>query len=163
MLRVVCARTARPVVRQSWRSFARQRGGVPTATGPPPPAPVPEDPWQHVRDPQSGQMYWWNTQTNETTPLGAAKPAALQQQQQAQPATQQQGGGLMSTMAEGMAFGFGSAIARQAVGSMFGSWGGGGSSEEPPQEMMPPPEQQDSNYEWGGGWSNNDDDGDDWA
>ena len=31
-------------------------------------------PWQPVRDRKSGQVYYWNTDTNATTPLGAPKP-----------------------------------------------------------------------------------------
>ena len=34
------------------------------------------DPWQEVKDPNSGQTYWWNEQTNETTAVGALKPSA---------------------------------------------------------------------------------------
>mmetsp|Transcript_24487 Transcript_24487/g.23515 ORF Transcript_24487/g.23515 Transcript_24487/m.23515 type:complete len:154 (+) Transcript_24487:118-579(+) len=51
------------------------------------------------------------------------------------------GGGMMSglgaTMAQGMAFGTGSAIARQAVGGVMGMFGGGGSTEQAPQQAAP--------------------------
>ena len=86
------------------RGFARSRGGPPPPAAPPK-APVPADPWQEVKDPATGQVYWWNTQTNETTAVGAPKPTgptavgAPQGQPPAQPA---QGGGFMSTMAEGL-------------------------------------------------------------
>jgi hypothetical protein len=41
--------------------------------------------------------------------------------------------GIGSTIAQGMAFGTGSAIAHQAVGAVMGGMGGGGRSEEPQQ------------------------------
>ena len=52
------------------------------------------------------------------------------------PAPQQSGGGGMmsglgSTIAQGMAFGTGSAMAHQAVGAIAGSFGGGGDAEVP--------------------------------
>ncbi len=38
-------------------------------------APLPLDQcWKQVHDKQSGLSYWWNTQSNETTALGAPKP-----------------------------------------------------------------------------------------
>ena len=99
----------------SARSLARVRGKPPPAAPPPPavaeerspPAPKP-DPWTEVKH-DSGQTYWWNTETNETTALGAPKPQLTpeQQQQQQQHQVQQQqqqqsgGGGLMGVMAEG--------------------------------------------------------------
>jgi hypothetical protein len=49
--------------------------------------------------------------------------------------------GIGSTIAQGMAFGTGSAIAHQAVGAVAGSFGGGGSKEEAPQEQAPMPAQ----------------------
>jgi hypothetical protein len=62
-----------------------------------------EDPWQPVTDASSGQTYWWNTQTNETTALGAPKPSAIPSppppangNQPAVPPPQQQSGGIMS-------------------------------------------------------------------
>jgi hypothetical protein len=95
----------------------------------PPPSPAPLDPadaWQEVRDKNTGMIYWWNTVTNETTALGAPRPTgptAL-----AQPMPQQQQGGMMSglgsVMAQGFAFGTGSAVAHNVIGNMFG----GGSS-----------------------------------
>jgi hypothetical protein len=49
----------------------------PPPSPPPPPAAAaddaPKDPWSEVKDDASGQVYWWNKATNETTPLGAAK------------------------------------------------------------------------------------------
>ena len=116
----------------------------------PPPAAV-SDPalaWTPVTDPASGNVYWWNTVTNETTYIGAPKPlgatlatspnyAAVAPGTQAggimQQAPQQGGGmlsGLGSVMAQGFAFGTGSAVAHNVVGSMFGgSSSSGGSSD----------------------------------
>jgi hypothetical protein len=42
--------------------------------------------------------------------------------------------GIGSTIAQGMAFGTGSAIAHRAVGAVAGSFGGGGGGEVAPQE-----------------------------
>ena len=100
------------------------RGGVPA----PPPANisvVDKDPWSEVRDPASGQIYWWNKETNETTALGAPKPTDLAAPQQPQGSMM---GSLGRTVAEGFSFGVGSSIARSVVGSMFG---GGSSSDDP--------------------------------
>eukprot|EP01040_Poterioochromonas_malhamensis_P010090 gene10090-10968_t len=90
------------------------------AQAPPPPAPVSiEEAWVEVQDKTSGQIYWWNTVTNETTALGAPRPtgptALAQPQQQGS-----MGGGLGSVVAEGFAFGAGSAVAHRVVGSFFG-------------------------------------------
>mmetsp|Transcript_386 Transcript_386/g.786 ORF Transcript_386/g.786 Transcript_386/m.786 type:complete len:259 (-) Transcript_386:303-1079(-) len=105
------------------RHYARKSDG----SGPPPPAntpppPAPHDPWQEVKDPGgSGKTYWWNTETNQVTPLGAAKPLANQQQQQTQPAAPAGGGGgLMGAIADGMAFGFGSSLMHRAMDSVMG-------------------------------------------
>lgn len=86
----------------------------------PPPASVPEpspDPWTEVKDPKSGQIYYWNQSTNETTALGAPKPSAVAPQES-------MASTLGRTVAEGFAFGVGSSIARSVVGSMFGGFGG---------------------------------------
>jgi hypothetical protein len=57
------------------------------------------------------------------------------------PPPQQQSGGMLagigSTIAQGMAFGTGSAIAHRAVGAVAGSFGGGGSSEQSAAEPAP--------------------------
>lgn len=77
-----------------------------------------------VVDKSSGKIYYWNTQTNETTALDAPKPTSLQSQQQQQPQSQSLG----SVMAEGFAFGVGSSVAHSLVGSFFGGGGGHDSS-----------------------------------
>ena len=51
--------------------------------------------------------------------------------------------GIGSTIAQGMAFGTGSAIAHQAVGAVVGSMSGGGGSEAAPQ----PVEQANPQYQ----------------
>lgn len=98
-----------------------------------------EDSWVSVKDESSGQIYWWNQQTDETTALGAPKPIGPTAVQVTGPTAgplgmAQQSGGMMSgiggTIAHGMAFGVGSSIAHNAIGSMFGGGsshsGGGG-------------------------------------
>ena len=99
------------------------------------PPPTMEDTWEEVKDETTGQTYWWNVQTNETTALGAPKPVAtsLTPAQQGgapppvgQPPQQRSMMGAFGSMvAEGMAFGTGSAIAHRAIGSMFGGGGYG--------------------------------------
>ncbi len=77
-------------------------------------------------DKATGHTYYWNVHTNETTALGDPKPAGgavAQQQQEQQP-------GFMGMVAQGMAFGVGSSIAHNAIGSLFGGGGGGGDEEE---------------------------------
>lgn len=82
---------------------------------PPPPAPLPtDDPWQEVKTKDG--IYYWNTETNETTALGEPKPVGM-----SAGVSQQSSPGLGSIMAEGMAFGVGSAIAHRAVGAMASS------------------------------------------
>ncbi|CAD7959993.1 unnamed protein product [Amoebophrya sp. A120] len=104
----------------SKRSFARKSDSPPPSS-PPPPAAPPADPWQEVKDPAgSGKTYWWNTQTNQVTPLGASKPLATQQQQTTAPAAPSAGGGLMGAIADGMAFGFGSSLMHRAMDSVMG-------------------------------------------
>lgn len=112
--------------KRTLRPLRRKAPG--TALAPTPAAPLAvEDAWTAVVDKQSGQTYYWNTVTNETTALGAPKPTGELAQQQ----PQQQSGGMMSglgrVVAEGFAFGVGSSVAHGIVGSMFG--GSSGPSE----------------------------------
>ena len=79
-----------------------------------------------------------------------SKPAAPQRRaastsvpahtQAAPPATQQSGGGMLSgigsTIAQGMAFGTGSAIAHRAVGAAANAMTGGSAAEEVPREEL---------------------------
>ena len=80
------------------------------------------DPWVEVLDKASGQVYYWNQATDETTSLGAPRPlagqSAIVHQQQEQP--QSMMSGLGGVVAQGFAFGVGSSIAHSVVGSMFG-------------------------------------------
>jgi hypothetical protein len=105
---------------------------------PAPPAPSSsnsiQEAWVEVKDPQSGQIYYWNKLTNETTHLGAPRPTTPSAQTVDNSAYQQPS--LMRTVAEGFSFGIGSSIARSVVGSFFGSddssgsIGGGSSSDD---------------------------------
>lgn len=108
---------------------SKSKGAIKPVAAPPPPSPLlPHEAWQEVKDPSSGQIYWWNTVTNETTPLGAPKPTGAT----GALAPAQEGGsvagGLGRVVAEGFAFGVGSSIARNMVGSFFG-----GSSDSAPE------------------------------
>ena len=106
-----------------------------TRSKPPAPAKIEEeDPWVEVKDESSGQIYYWNQDTDETTALGEPKPTHTSVAGTSgvpPPAPQQQGtgGGMMSglggVMAEGFAFGVGSSIARNVVGNLFGGDDGG--------------------------------------
>lgn len=119
----------------STRGRGRFRGARrPVGKAAPPPAL--EDPWEEVKDETTGQTYWWNVHTNETTALGAPKPmgtTSLAPSQHAgapppvgQPPQQRSVMGAFGSMvAEGMAFGTGSAIAHRAIGSIFGGGGYG--------------------------------------
>jgi len=72
-----------------------------------------------VRDKATGLVYYWNTQTDETTALGAPKPAAGALAEPTRP-------GFMSMVAEGMAFGTGMHLAGRAVSSILGGGSSGG-------------------------------------
>lgn len=112
------ARISRPSMR---RPLARTEEAAPQAVAPPPPVPVdPKDAWVEVVHEPTKQIYYWNTLTNETTALGAPRPdgpTALAQAPQQQPSMMRSLGGVV---AEGFAFGAGSAVAHNIVGSMFG-------------------------------------------
>ena len=163
----------------SARARGRSRGSR-RAVGARPPPPAggdPNDPWERVEDRATGQIYWWNVQTNETTPLGAPKPPPgtsanvptttgghpshppAQQQQQSRGIL----GGLGSIVAEGMSFGTGSALAHRAIGSMFGGggYGGGGGAAPAPGGEAPSDAAAAAGSEAGGGWGDDFDDVDD--
>ena len=92
---------------------------VPAVAGPPPPSPSNDDPWMEVTDKSSGLKYFWNTQTNETTALGAPKPGPSTAAVNSSSGSGVMGG-LGRVVAEGFAFGVGSSVAHGLVGSMFG-------------------------------------------
>jgi hypothetical protein len=82
-----------------------------------------------VTDKATGQIYYWNTVTNETTALGAPKPIGPTALGPTLPPQQPSRLGTFgSIVAEGMAFGVGSSIARHTVGALFGGFGGGSGS-----------------------------------
>mmetsp|Transcript_44269 Transcript_44269/g.73736 ORF Transcript_44269/g.73736 Transcript_44269/m.73736 type:complete len:134 (-) Transcript_44269:201-602(-) len=80
--------------------------------------------WKEVKDEASGQFYFWNQRTNETTALGEPRPSA-----EGRLVPQQQGGAAPSfgsNLAGMAAAGVGMGVAHAAVGSLFGGFGGGG-------------------------------------
>jgi WW domain len=85
--------------------------------------PAATDPWVEVLDSKSGQVYFWNQKTDETTALGAPKPTlqnnAVAVSNEAPP-TQSVVSGLGAVVVQGFAFGVGSSIARSVVGSILG-------------------------------------------
>jgi hypothetical protein len=114
----------------SRRGGGRGRGrggsnGSSIAKTPPPPANE-ADPWVEVKD-ERGQIYYWNTETDETTAVGEPRPTGMT----AAPASQ--GGavaGFAGMVAQGMAFGTGSSLAHHAIGSLFGGGGDSGGGDD---------------------------------
>lgn len=94
---------------------------------------VGEEPWVEVKDDQTGQFYYWNKVTDETTALGASRPIGKTATVVVNLATRNGGfpapaptnsnpqgePGLGSMVAQGMAWGAGMGIARAAVSSVF--------------------------------------------
>lgn len=173
-----CHATATRDYAKSARGRVRGRRGPRGAA--PPPA---DDPWEEVRDETTGATYWWNTQTNETTALGAPKPRLLGTsagdanaasgapppvgQPMGSNAVARPGGGSMlggfgSMVAEGMAFGTGSALAHRAIGSIFGGggYGYGGGGGAAPGSAPPPEAPAGGGDALGGGWGDEFDDAD---
>ena len=115
-------RTLKVPLRSKSKSSPLRRAPAPAAN----PLAV-HDAWTEVVDKESGQIYYWNTVTDETTALGAPKPNGVSAPagNNNDLATQQApAGGMMSglggVMAQGFAFGVGSSVAHSVVGSMFG-------------------------------------------
>ena len=71
-----------PFLRSISRSFATKRSGFRSRRSTPKEgavvaqqgAVVKADEWTEVKDEASGQIYYWNQRTNETTALGEPKP-----------------------------------------------------------------------------------------
>eukprot|EP01038_Epipyxis_sp_PR26KG_P015117 gene15117-20339_t len=114
-----------------WRNFSSKVGRrrpivikkSSTITPPPASGVVPvEDSWVEVIDKSSGQPYYWNKVTNETTALNALKPTGPTSLEPAPPQAPTGGiaSGLGRVVAEGFAFGVGSSVAHGIVGSIFG-------------------------------------------
>lgn len=96
-----------------------------------PPPPAAADPWVEVLDKASGQVYFWNQTTNETTSLGAPKPTALNNSVSNQVAPQQSmASGLGGMVVQGFALGVGSSIGHSVMGSMFGGSSSGSSGSD---------------------------------
>jgi hypothetical protein len=96
----------------------------------------PIDPWVEVKD-DNGAIYYWNTNTDETTAIGEPKPVGMTAVPPPVPPGPAGvmgsggGGGLGRVVAEGFAFGVGSSVAHGLVGSMFSGGGdSGGDSGE---------------------------------
>ena len=96
-----------------------------------PPPPAAADPWVEVLDKASGQVYFWNQTTNETTSLGAPKPTELNNSVANQAAPQQSmASGLGGMVVQGFALGVGSSIGHSVMGSMFGGSSSGSSGSD---------------------------------
>lgn len=114
------------------------------ARAPPPPMTSVDALWEEVRDARSGQIYYWQTETDETTPLGAPRPTTYSALDPTMPAPTRSGtrapppsrdlgaaggsaaGGFGSMIAQGAAWGMGSSLGHRAIGGMFGYGGYGG-------------------------------------
>eukprot|EP00811_Abedinium_folium_P008298 NODE_17667_length_932_cov_2.366460.p1 GENE.NODE_17667_length_932_cov_2.366460~~NODE_17667_length_932_cov_2.366460.p1 ORF type:complete len:254 (+),score=77.63 NODE_17667_length_932_cov_2.366460:84-845(+) len=70
----IAARRPSPPLQFATASFGARRNFARRVPGGDAPPPAVEDLWKEVKDDKSGQSYWWNKETNETTALGAPKP-----------------------------------------------------------------------------------------
>ena len=115
----------------SRRGGGRKRGGKGNGSGlvktPPPPANT--DPWEEVKD-QNGNIYYWNTVTDETTAIGEPRPTAMSVHQPQSGGIAGAATGFAGMVAQGMAFGAGSSMAHHAIGGLFGGGGGGGGDDD---------------------------------
>lgn len=130
----VGVRNVRVITRNFSRFNRKGKGTNGTTAGaavthsPTAPLPIKQE-WTAVKDEASGEIYYWNETTNETTHLGAPNPNLSVNA--VTPAPQESGGsgsggmmsGLGGMVAQGMAFGTGSAIAHNVIGSVFGGSG----------------------------------------
>lgn len=94
--------------------------------------------------------------TNQTTHVGAAKPISPQGGGSA-PSVVGGGGGLGSAIAEGMAFGVGSAMAHRAVDSMLGPRTVNVEHQNTDPNQTPRADDENNNEEGWGGNDNGDD------
>lgn len=94
-----------------------------------------------------GGLFGSRKKAAPAAPAKRPAPSTAPVKQQSAPPAQQQssGGGMLSgigsTIAQGMAFGTGSAIAHRAVGAVAESFGGGGDSEGAPADQQQAPQE----------------------
>jgi len=130
------ARARAPSTRVAARAFASRRA-------PPPPMTTVDELWEEVVDARTGQKYYWQVITDETTPLGAPRPTTYSAIDPTMPAPARSGanapppsrdlgmttgsaaGGFGSMIAQGAAWGMGSSLGHRAIGGIFGYGGGG--------------------------------------
>lgn len=98
----------------------------PQANAPPAPAPpataIDVGPWTEVHDKASGQSYWCNKQTSQTTALGAPRPSdvAPPPPPQGTAPVASGGGGLGAALMDGLAWGVGTSMASRLMDGIMG-------------------------------------------